>query len=554
LVAALTILLVLPLAGSATSPPLPRAVSSVLKVVRKVTTRVGATANHVAAPVEAAATSIARPNGSAGPAVAAAPVRAGNAARATTTGGETPPMYGTNPHGQGTVASAFLNPSGTVPYPYAAGGAKAQGEILVLGRGRSEQQTDGSYDAHTTIAALLGTELLGVNATQGQSNTGPLNAVQTGILNKLCSALSNAVCLQVLAADTAANTTGATTHFMVLGAKVLGANGLNTGVASSDSSISTSGGCQTATGASQAANIALAGGQVASVGKSTEMSKACNDGSAPVQTASSSVIGLGGTGVGIPAAGCANGTPNTKFGPLAPLVTIICNADDTTQLATPAGVREALTVLGLQSASSALLKTTAVASESHAVAPSVTPPPNTCTDSDKDCGKGPPLTNSSGQKCKGFPADTVDNDGDCDAGYQKGGVNGGHHHQNCTDSDKDCGKGPPGTGSCSNDVSDHDGDCKLPGGGSETQTCPDSDHDCGVGPAGTGKCTNDISDGDGDCVLPGGGSETGGPTAKVKSANLPFTGENVLEVILVGLLLAGTGLGISSRTRRRRSQ
>jgi hypothetical protein len=554
LLAALTILLVLPLQGGATTRPLPGAVNSVLNVAKRVTTKVTASAKHVVAPVEAAATSIARPTGSAGAAVAAAPVRAGSAARATglatSSGGTTPPMYGTNPHGQGTVASLFLNPSGTVPYPYKPGGSG--GQILVVGNGRSEQQTDGTYDAHTTIAALLGSEILGVNATQGQSNTGPLNAVQTGVLDKLCMATSNAVCLQVLAADTAATTTGASTHFMVLGAKVLGANGLNTGVASSDSSITTSGGCETATGASQAANIMLAGGQVASAGKSSTMSKACNDGSAPVQQDSSSVIGLGGVGVGIPAAGCANGTPNTKTG-LAPLLTIICNADDTTQLATPAGVREALTVLALQTANSALVKTTVVAAESHAVAPSTSP--SNCTDSDHDCGNGPPLISPSGAKCKGYPADTVDNDGDCDAGYQKSGLKGNQHHhhggQKCTDSDHDCGKGPAGTGKCSNDVSDHDGDCVLPGGGSETSPCPDSDHDCGRGPAGTGSCTNDTVDNDGDCVLPGGGSETVGATAKVKSANLPFTGDNVLEVILVGLVLGGAGLGIASRTRRR---
>jgi hypothetical protein len=534
-------------------------VGTVLNVVKKVTSSVGASAQKVLAPAQAG--TAARPTGSGAGAApttsAAAPVRSGSAARSTGqaagTGITAPAAYGTNPHGQGTVAGLQLPPTATIPYPYSIGGSG--GEILVLGRGRSEQQANGTYDAHTTIAALLGTELLGVNATQGQTNTGPLNALQTAVLDKICQASSQAICLQVLAADTAATATGATTHFAVATIGVGGAMGLQTGIAQADSSIQTSGSCQTASGSSQAANIKLAGGQVVGVGKSSESSTACA-GQTPTQTASSSVISLAGTGVGLPAAGCANGTPNTSAG-LLPLLNIICNADNTTELAAPSGVRQALTVIALQLANSALLKTTVVASESHAVAPAATPP-SSCTDSDKDCGKGPPLINSGGAKCKGYPADTVDNDGDCDAGYQsKGGVGAGHHKkkktgtggQKCTDSDHDCGKGPPGTGSCTNDVSDHDGDCVLPGGGSEV--CTDSDHDCGKGPAGTGTCTNDIVDSDGDCALAGGGSETGGATATAKTSNLPFTGENVLEVILIGLVLAGGGLGLAARTRKR---
>jgi hypothetical protein len=491
LTAALTILLVLPLTSVGSSRPnstLSGAVNGVVNLVPKVTGAVATTVQHVLAPTRTG--TAARPTGTAvvTPAspVTAAPVRAGAAARATTGSVSTPPMYGTNPHGQGTLASLLLPPSTTVPYPYAPGGANNSGEILVVGRGRSEQQSNGTYDAHTTIAALLGTEILGVNATQGQSNTGPLNAIQTGLLDQLCKSSSQAVCLTVLAADTAATTTGASTHFAVLSAGVLGPTGLQTQIASSDSSINTTGTCQNASGGSQAANIMLAGGQVASVGKSSESSTACT-GQTPTQTASSSVIGLGGTGVALPAAGCANGTPNTQAGLLPPVISIICNADSTTQLATPAGVREALTVIALEVANSALLKTTVAASESHAVAPAAkTPPPN----------------NGGGKKKKGG-----------------GGGTKKKHHKSV---------------------------------GGKTHSCTDADHDCGNGPgAGTEACENDTFDHDGDCDIAGGNANGGGPTANISSNNLPFTGENVLELVLVGLVLASGGLALAARTKKR---
>jgi hypothetical protein len=545
LVSALAVLLLLPLTSLGLRRPgvsLGGAtVTQVIRAVPQVTSAVGATVQHVLSPSSSG--TVARPTTGTAPATAvAAPQRAGSAVSAVTGTPATPAMYGTNPHGQGTVSSVYLSPSTSLPYPYSPAGASKQGEILVAGRGRSEQQSDGTYDAHTTIVALLGSELLGVDAAQGQSNTGPLDALQKGVLDQLCKALSQAVCLTVLAADTSATATGASTHFAVAQANIAGATGLSLGVASADSAISTTGSCQTSSGASQVTDLHLAGGQVVGVGKSSESSTACT-GQTPTQTASSSVISLAGTGVGIPAAGCANGTPNTQAGLLPPLISIICNADSTVQLATPAGVREALTVIALQLANSALLKTSAAASESHAVAPpKTTPPPKTCTDSDHDCGNGPPLTSSTGAKCIGFPVDTVDHDGDCDAGYQKtsGKTN------KCKDADHDCGIGPNGQQEiCVNGVDpDHDGDCATKG----AAKCTDADHDCGIGPNGEREiCVNGVDpDGDGDCF-----GATSGATAHLPSGTLPFTGENVLEVILVGLVMAAGGVALASRTRKR---
>jgi hypothetical protein len=67
-------------------------------------------------------------------------------------------------------------------------------------------------------------------------------------------------------------------------------------------------------------------------------------------------------------------------------------------------------------------------------------------------------------------------------------------------------------------------------------------------------------------VLPGGGSETGVKSAvsgaatteeaelrtteEAEARTLPFTGEDVLKVLLVGLLLTGGGLALGFRTRR----
>jgi hypothetical protein len=549
LVSALAVLLLLPLTSLGLRRPGVSlggsTVTQVIRAVPQVTSAVGATVQHVLNPSSSG--TVARPTapGTAPATAVAAPQRAGSAVSAVTGTPATPAMYGTNPHGQGTVANVYLSPSTSLPYPYSPAGASKQGEILVAGRGRSEQQSDGTYDAHTTILALLGSELLGVDAAQGQSNTGPLNALQTGVLDQLCKALSQAVCLTVLAADTSATATGASTHFAIAQANIAGATGLSLGVASADSAISTTGSCQTSSGSSQVTDLHLAGGQVVGVGKSSESSTACT-GQTPTQTASSSVISLAGTGVGIPAAGCANGAPNTQAGLLPPLISIICNADSTVQLATPAGVREALTVIALQLANSALLKTSAAASESHAVAPPKTTPVKTCTDSDHDCGNGPPLTSSSGAKCNGFPVDTVDHDGDCDAGYQK--VGGKTKPNKCKDADHDCGIGPNGQREiCVNGVDpDHDGDCAANKGAA---TCTDADHDCGIGANGEREiCVNGVDpDHDGDCFNAGNGA-----TGQVASGTLPFTGDNVLEVILVGLVLAAGGVALSGRTRRSR--
>jgi hypothetical protein len=550
LVLALVVLLVLPLTSLGSSQPnLGATLGSVLK--------------NVSASVQTAVQKLTTPQAKSGT-VAKSTAPASKPAASST--GYTPPAYSSNPHGQGGVASVSVNPSSTRPYTYAPGGSSGQGEALVIGRGRSEQQSNGTYDAHTTIAALLGTELLGVNANQGESNTGPLNSVQQAVLNNICSSLSQLICLTVLAADTSATSNGATTHFQTVGLTSKQILGLGVNAASSDSSISTSGNCQTASGASQVAGVSTSTAGIstplASAATSHESSTACS-GQAPTQTGSSSVVNLGSTGLPLPAPGCANGTINTP-GLIPTLLPSICNADDMTQISAPFGVREALTLLGVQTGATSLLRAATAASESHAVAPPTTPP-NTCTDKDTDCGKGETCVNGK----------DPDGDGDCTGGTGPGG------NKKCTDADKDCGigpngqpetcvggKDPDGDGDCTSGTnpggnkhcSDADHDCGIgpngqpevcvngadPDGDGDCTACTDGDHDCGIGPNGAAEvCVAGADpDGDGDCV-----SQV---TALAAKTTLPFTGENVLEVILVGLILTGGGLALANRTRTRR--
>ncbi len=497
LMAALAILLALPL--TSLGDGLPNLGSTVSSLV-----------NNVTSAVQKLTTPQAKSGTTARSTAPAASAPASKPADATT--GYTPPAYGSNPHGQGGVASISVSPSATRPYTYAPVGSSGQGEAVVIGRGRSEQQPNGSYDSHTTIAALLGMELLGVNANQGESNSGPLNSVQQAVLNNICSSSQELMCLTILAADTSATSNGATTHYQTAGLSSKQLLGLSANAASSDSSISTSGNCQSASGSSQLVGLATSSGPVAGVASSDENSNACA-GQTPTQTASSSDISLGQTGLPLPAAGCANGTPNTPGG-IPALLPIVCNADDTTQMSAPFGVREALTLIGVQTGSTSAIRAAVSSSESHAVAPSTTtttptpPPPaggsggkHKCSDSDHDCGVGP---GGKPEKCVG-------------------------------------GKDPDGDGDCTAATS--------PAGGSES--CNDADHDCGIGPNGEPEvCSAGVDpDGDGDCTTAAGGE---GPqvTALAAKTTLPFTGENVLEVILVGLILTGGGFALANRTRK----
>ncbi len=472
LAGALVLLLALPLT-SLGAGGLGGVVGGLTGAVPKVTDAVGSAVQHTVQTVTSAASGSSTPSpsspGSSGSSASPASSAGGAATpRAGSGSSTTPAMYGTNPHGQGTVAGVALTPSTNVPYPYSPGGSG--GEIAVIGRGRSEQGS-GGYHAHTTLLALLGKEILGVDALPGQSNTGPLDALQKGVLDKVCQSTGMLICLTVLTADTIATSSGASTHFQLARATLASSgHGVDVGVAESRSAIDTTGSCQTASGSSSAATINVNGGPVASAGQSSESSSACA-GQAPSQQASSSVLGLGGTGVPLPAAGCADGTPNTVLYVLG-VATTVCNADNTTQAASPAGVREALTAIILPAVGNALAKIVVSAAESHAVAPAVSPPP--------------PGGNPGG-------------------GNPGGGNPGGGHHPGGNHKHKHSVSGTHTT---------------KPGAGSEPESSPST-------------------------------SEAASLMQTEASANtLPFTGQDVLEVLFLGLMLVAGGLALGQRVKR----
>ncbi len=272
-----------------------------------------------------------------------------------------PPLHGTNPHGQGTVAAVDLGPSAERPQGGSPDGSDS-GEEVVLGRSRGEQRPDGSYHGHITIAALFGNELLGVDSTPGQTNHGPLEGLQR-VLDQLCTGSS--VCLSALTADSSTTQTGSTNRYSTAHATVGGGSGLDVGVAESTGDVSQSGDCQTAAGSSTLASVSAGGNTVAGVGRSTSTSTGCA-GRAPQTQNSSSLIQLGQSGVPLPAPGCGNGTPDTTAG-IDPLLPIVCNADDVGgQAPLPSGVREALSVFALSTGDTALAKVSASGAESLA--------------------------------------------------------------------------------------------------------------------------------------------------------------------------------------------
>ncbi|MGH8571640.1 MAG: hypothetical protein ACREX8_03565, partial [Gammaproteobacteria bacterium] len=190
----------------------------------------------------------------------------------------TPPLHGTNPHGQGTPATVDLPPSSLRPMPADPKGGN--GGILVAGRTRGEQLGPGTYNGHITIAALLGSEIVGVNTTNGQTEAGPLDPVQTGLLTPLCNATSQGICLTVLTADSATTATGSTNRFSVATAAVGGPTGINAAAATSNGNISEDANCMTSRGDSNVADATVGGptGLSADAIEATSTSRECKDG------------------------------------------------------------------------------------------------------------------------------------------------------------------------------------------------------------------------------------------------------------------------------------
>jgi LPXTG-motif cell wall-anchored protein len=437
--------------------------------------------------------------------------------RATATDPNTqPPLHGSNPHAQGGVAVVDVDPSNERPLSSDPSG-KDSGEDAIVGRARGDQNADGTYHGHITILSLLGSELASVDSAPGESKKGPLDAVQTGILDPLCKSTSGQVCLAVLVANSTTTASGSANDFAVARASVLG---LGVGAAESNGTIGTAGSCQAASGRSRVANVtAPGGGAVATVSSSSSTSKSCT-GQAPQVTNTSSVIGLGGIQVPLPAAGCANGTPDTVAG-IPAVLPIICNADD---VLGAAAVREALDVFVLQVGGSSLAKATTAASESLTVAPAATTPPETTK---KQCSDG------------------QDNDGDNlidadDPGCHVGNTLKGAYVPN--DDDERNGKTEASSKPDCSDKTDNDGDGKVDasdpgcheGNNINNPYNPDDDSEenGNNGPGDNGDNGNNAPTGT--------GQNAGGGT-------LPFTGTDVVGLGLAGLLMLAGGLLLRRR-------
>jgi hypothetical protein len=284
----------------------------------------------------------------------------------------TPPLHGTNPHGQGTDAVVDLTPGTSNPY---SSDPSQSGEEVVVGDSRGDQGTSG-YHGSVTLAYLFGQPIVQVTTNPGESKDGPLQPLQDG-LDQLCSQSNDQLCLTVLGMHSSTTSNSSTNSFEAAGAHIGGPTGVNADVLTSNGNISDDGTCQTAHGDSSAAD-ANVGPVTADALQGSSTSTACSSGSQSVDQ-HSTVVNLGGTGIPIPAAGCDNGTANTNFAALAPLLATVCNADDSnsSQTGAPYGVREALTLFALITGDTAVLKATTAGPESHAVAPAAASNPPT---------------------------------------------------------------------------------------------------------------------------------------------------------------------------------
>jgi LPXTG-motif cell wall-anchored protein len=445
--------------------------------------------------------------------------RARAAARATATDpARQPPLHGTNPHGQGGVATVDLNPSNQRPLGPSTDGSDSGPEDIVVGRARGEQTANGAYHGHITILALFGNDLLGVDSAEGETKTGPLQPLQSSVLDPLCTSTNGQVCLSVLTANSTTTGSGSQNDFALARASVVG---LGVGAAESGgSSGETTKDCQTSVGTAKTANVATAGGQVVGVANSGTSSQSCR-GQAPKVASTSQVVALGGNGIPLPASGCDNGTADTLVEvPL--LAKIVCNADE---VAGAALVRDALDVFAINSGTSSLVRESTAASEALSVAPS-----------------GP---ETPGPAC----SDGVDNDGDgvadgADPGCHTDGdaKNPASYNPSDTSEEDESPNKPSGENGqreCS-DNKDNDGDKKVDEDDPGCHSDGNPNNPASYNP----RDDDESDDGGGD----NGGGGGGGDTAKpLSSSGLPLTGSNVLGLALSGLLVLAGGLLLRRR-------
>lgn len=435
--------------------------------------------------------------------------------RATATDPPTqPPLHGSNPHGQGTVAVVDVDPSSERPLAADPDGGDS-GEDVVVGRARGEENADGTYHGHITVLGLFGNDVIPIDTAPGESKTGPLQPLQESVLDPLCTSTTQQVCLSVLTANSTTTASGSANDFAVARASLLG---LGVGAAESNGTIAEDANCQTAVGAARTANVATSGGTVAEAASSGASSQSCR-GQAPVVQTSGEVINLGGVGVPLPAAGCANGTPDTQSG-LPGLLPIICNAEE---IAGAAVVREALSVFALQVGTNSLLKEATAASEALTVAP------------------------EAGAQC----SDGIDNDGDglvdaADPGCHTDGDPNNPASFDPTDNNEGDDGGTAGSGDEGDDGAD-DAQCSDGRDNDGDGLIDEDDPGCHEG-NNINNPYNPDDDSEGSDGAGGAGAGAGGAgSGDLDAGALPFTGTDIVGITLAGLLVLAGGLLLRRR-------
>jgi hypothetical protein len=300
-----------------------------------------------------------------------------------------PPLHGTDPHGQGSIATVDLTPEAANPV---GSDPSTSGEEVVVGDSNGTQ-SGGQYHGRVTLLWLFGNPVIDVSSDQSNGHAdGPFQPINDG-LQQLCDGSGGQLCLKLLDMHSDSTATGSNNSFELLGAHLGGDQGILLDVGTSNGNINQSGDCQTAHGDSSVANLDIQGGSVAQVGQGDSTSTACSGGSKTTDQ-HSTVLGLGGNEV-LPGCG-PDGPANTSLIDADGLLQVLCNASDTTsgQTSDPYGVREALAVFALVNdgiPGGALLRVTAGSAESHAVAPGPTStenPPTTGGGTKGAGGKG----------------------------------------------------------------------------------------------------------------------------------------------------------------------
>ena len=206
-----------------------------------------------------------------------------------------PPLHGDNPHGQGTAASADFFPSNTLPLGGDTDSSTDgdEGEDIVLGRSRGEQNSDGSYHGKVTILSLFGTDVIpSVETGPNEEESGEFGPIED-LLEAICEGSGGELCIAVLEADSKTTDSGSENSFNFFNLNAGGEEGLHVSALSSNGNIQEDSNCQTAHGDSSVVDVAGQGQPIVTLGDSETDSKACNNAPSSQENDSSFFILLG---------------------------------------------------------------------------------------------------------------------------------------------------------------------------------------------------------------------------------------------------------------------